>query len=32
MADKNYGQTINHYGPDKFAYTVAEPIGVCGQM
>lgn len=30
-ADKIYGQTIDT-GPDKFAYTRHEPIGVCGQI
>jgi aldehyde dehydrogenase (NAD+) len=31
FADKNFGQVIDA-GPDKFAYTVKEPIGVCGQI
>ncbi|KAL8325197.1 hypothetical protein RB597_008453 [Gaeumannomyces tritici] len=31
FADKNFGQTID-VGPDKFAYTVKEPLGVCGQI
>lgn len=30
-ADKNHGQTID-VGPAKFAYTVKEPLGVCGQI
>ncbi|EGS20589.1 aldehyde dehydrogenase [NAD(P)+]-like protein [Thermochaetoides thermophila DSM 1495] len=30
-ADKNFGQTID-VGPAKFAYTIKEPIGVCGQI
>lgn len=30
-ADKNFGQTID-VGPSKFAYTVKEPVGVCGQI
>jgi aldehyde dehydrogenase (NAD+) len=30
-ADKIYGQTIDT-GPDKFAYTRHEPLGVCGQI
>jgi len=30
-ADKNFGQVID-VGPSKFAYTVKEPIGVCGQI
>ncbi len=30
-ADKNFGQVID-VGPDKFAYTVKEPLGVCGQI
>ncbi|SPO01181.1 probable aldehyde dehydrogenase [Cephalotrichum gorgonifer] len=29
FADKNPGQTID-VGPDKMAYTVMEPVGVCG--
>lgn len=32
LADKFFGQTINHFGGEKFAYTVQVPIGVCGQM
>lgn len=28
-ADKFFGQTIDA-GPDKFAYTIKEPLGVCG--
>lgn len=31
FADKNFGQTID-VGPNKFAYTIKEPIGVCGQI
>lgn len=30
-ADKNFGQVID-VGPTKFAYTVKEPLGVCGQI
>lgn len=30
-ADKNFGQVID-VGPGKFAYTVKEPLGVCGQI
>ncbi|MCJ1306379.1 hypothetical protein MMC25_000021 [Agyrium rufum] len=30
-ADKVSGQVIDT-GPDKFAYTIREPIGVCGQI
>ncbi len=30
-ADKIYGQVINT-SPAKFAYTLKEPIGVCGQI
>lgn len=30
-ADKIHGQVIDT-GPDKFAYTIKEPIGVCGQI
>ena len=30
-ADKNFGQVIDA-GADKFAYTIREPIGVCGQI
>ncbi|KAL2018810.1 hypothetical protein VTK56DRAFT_368 [Thermocarpiscus australiensis] len=30
-ADKNFGQVID-VGPSKFAYTVKEPLGVCGQI
>ncbi|KAG9233329.1 aldehyde dehydrogenase-like protein [Amylocarpus encephaloides] len=30
-ADKIHGQTID-VGADKFAYTIKEPIGVCGQI
>ena len=30
-ADKNFG-TVVDVGPDKFAYTVKEPLGVCGQI
>lgn len=28
-ADKHYGQTIDA-GKSRFAYTIREPIGVCG--
>lgn len=30
-ADKVHGQVINT-GPNKFAYTLREPLGVCGQI
>lgn len=30
-ADKNFGQVMD-VGPAKFAYTVKEPLGVCGQI
>ncbi|EHK98351.1 putative Aldehyde dehydrogenase [Glarea lozoyensis 74030] len=30
-ADKIHGETID-VGPDKFAYTIKEPVGVCGQI
>ncbi|KAH8694096.1 putative betaine-aldehyde dehydrogenase [Talaromyces proteolyticus] len=30
-ADKTFGQVIDTT-PDKFAYTVREPVGVCGQI
>ncbi|RDL32083.1 putative aldehyde dehydrogenase [Venustampulla echinocandica] len=30
-ADKIHGQTID-VGPSKFAYTIREPVGVCGQI
>jgi aldehyde dehydrogenase (NAD(P)+) len=30
-ADKVFGQVIDTT-PDKFAYTVREPVGVCGQI
>lgn len=32
LADKTHGQTIDHFGKDKFVYTLNQPIGVCGQM
>ncbi|NXD32356.1 ALDH dehydrogenase, partial [Spelaeornis formosus] len=32
LADKIHGQTIDHYGDDKFIYTLHQPIGVCGQI
>ncbi|CAD6573507.1 MAG: aldehyde dehydrogenase (NAD(P)(+)) ald5 [Tremellales sp. Tagirdzhanova-0007] len=32
LADKLHGQTINHFGTEKFVYTVHQPIGVCGQI
>lgn len=32
LSDKFFGQTINHFGKEKFAYTLHQPIGVCGQM
>ncbi|KAJ9131656.1 Aldehyde dehydrogenase [Pleurostoma richardsiae] len=31
FADKNFGQVID-VGPSKMAYTLKEPIGVCGQI
>lgn len=31
FADKVFGQVIETT-PDKFAYTVREPVGVCGQI
>ena len=31
FADKSFGQTID-VGPAKFAYTLKEPLGVCGQI
>ncbi|KAH7162305.1 aldehyde dehydrogenase domain-containing protein [Dactylonectria estremocensis] len=30
-ADKNFGKVID-VGPDKMAYTLKQPIGVCGQI
>ncbi|ERT01520.1 hypothetical protein HMPREF1624_02771 [Sporothrix schenckii ATCC 58251] len=30
-ADKNFGQVVD-VGPSKMAYTVKEPLGVCGQI
>ncbi|KAK3375143.1 aldehyde dehydrogenase domain-containing protein [Podospora didyma] len=30
-ADKNFGQVID-VGPTKLAYTIKEPLGVCGQI
>ncbi|OCF75956.1 aldehyde dehydrogenase (NAD+) [Kwoniella mangroviensis CBS 8886] len=32
LADKLHGQTINHFGKEKFVYTLHQPIGVCGQI
>ncbi|WVQ99789.1 hypothetical protein IAU59_006931 [Kwoniella sp. CBS 9459] len=32
LADKMHGQTINHFGKEKFVYTLHQPIGVCGQI
>lgn len=32
LADKSTGQTIDHFGPEKIAWTIKQPIGVCGQM
>ncbi|WWC88912.1 uncharacterized protein L201_003827 [Kwoniella dendrophila CBS 6074] len=32
LADKSHGQTINHFGNEKFVYTLHQPIGVCGQI
>lgn len=32
LADKYVGQTINHFGNDRFAYTLQQPIGVAGQI
>lgn len=31
FADKIFGQVIETT-PDKFAYTIREPVGVCGQI
>lgn len=31
FADKNFGQVID-VGPSKMAYTIKEPLGVCGQI
>ncbi|CAK7217650.1 mitochondrial aldehyde dehydrogenase [Sporothrix curviconia] len=31
FADKNFGQVVD-VGPSKMAYTVKEPLGVCGQI
>lgn len=31
FADKNFGQVID-VGPGKFAYTLKQPLGVCGQI
>ncbi|KEZ42552.1 putative aldehyde dehydrogenase-like protein [Scedosporium apiospermum] len=31
FSDKNFGQVIDA-GPDKMAYTIKEPVGVCGQI
>lgn len=31
FADKVFGQVIETT-PEKFAYTVREPVGVCGQI
>ena len=31
FADKNFGQVID-VGPGKMAYTIKEPLGVCGQI
>lgn len=30
-ADKNFGQVLDA-GPNKFAYTLKQPVGVCGQI
>lgn len=32
LADKTYGQTIDHFGKEKVCHTYHQPIGVCGQM
>lgn len=32
LADKIHGQTIDTFGGSKLAYTLSQPIGVCGQM
>ncbi|WWD18285.1 hypothetical protein CI109_102735 [Kwoniella shandongensis] len=32
LADKTHGQTLNHFGNEKFVYTLHQPIGVCGQI
>ena len=31
FGDKNFGQVVD-MGPEKMAYTVMEPLGVCGQI
>lgn len=31
FGDKNFGQVVD-VGPDKMAYTIMEPLGVCGQI
>lgn len=31
FGDKNFGQVVD-LGPNKMAYTVMEPLGVCGQI
>ena len=32
LADKIHGNTIDTFGKDKFAYTIYQPFGVCGQI
>lgn len=32
LSDKVHGQTMDHFGSDKLAYTLHQPIGVCGQI
>lgn len=32
LADKTYGQTIDHFGNEKVCHTYHQPIGVCGQI
>lgn len=32
LADKTTGQTIDHFGKEKMAWTLKQPIGVCGQI
>ncbi|ODO06228.1 hypothetical protein L198_01460 [Cryptococcus wingfieldii CBS 7118] len=32
LADKIHGQSIDTFGGEKFAYTLHQPIGVCGQI
>lgn len=32
LADKVHGQTHSSFGGSKLAYTLMQPVGVCGQM